>query len=69
MGAHRFTLTTDNLIVLSTDFPDTNNNDRDSLPDYEHYSETRIKFTTYGVHGVYKDNDRNTSALIHLTVA
>ncbi|CAB9505983.1 alpha-1,6-mannosyltransferase [Seminavis robusta] len=66
MGAHRFTLEELNLIVLSTDFPDSD--DREKLDDYEHYSETRIKFTTYGVDGVYKNNQRNMSALIKLTV-
>lgn len=64
MGAHRFTSVEPNLIVLSTDFPDSD--DREKLEDYEHYSETRIRFETYGIDGVYRDNHRDTTALIRM---
>lgn len=66
MGAHRFTSLEQNLIVLSTDFPESD--DREKLDGYEHYSETRVRFTTYGTEGVYKDNHRNNTALIRVIV-
>lgn len=66
MGAHRFTSLDQNLIVLSTDFPESD--DREKLDGYEHYSDTRVRFTTYGTVGVYKDNHRNNTALIRVIV-
>ena len=67
MGAHRFTMLEQNLIVLSTDLSDSD--DREKLETYEHYSETRVRFETYGVDGVYKDKHRNRNATIQLKIA
>lgn len=67
MGAHRFTFLELNLIVLSTDFPDSD--DREKLDSYEHYSETRVRFEIYGIDGVYKDNHRNSTAIIQINLA
>lgn len=66
MGAHRFTFLEQNLIVLSTDFPDSD--DREKLEGVVHYSETRIRFEIYGVENVYKDNERTKGPLIRLEV-
>ena len=63
MGAHRFTFLEQNLIVLSTDFPNS-----DDRGDREHYSDTRIRFTTYGVDSVYKNSERSNGPLIRLTL-
>jgi hypothetical protein len=67
MGAHRFTLLEQNLIVFSTDFPESD--DREKLDNYEHYSETRVRFEIYGIEGVYKDSKRNSTSMIQLSVA
>ena len=66
MGAHRFTFLEQNLIVLSTDFP--NSDDREKIEGIEHYSNTRIRFTTYGVDSVYKNSERSNGPLIRLTL-
>ena len=62
MGAHRFTLLEQNLIVFSTDFPDSD--DREKLDSYEHYSKTRVKFEIYGIDGVYKDKVRANDLMV-----
>ena len=64
MGAHRFTNLEQNLIVLSTDFPDSD--DREKLDDYEHYSNTRVKFEIYGIDGVYKDKTRSSEGMLRI---
>ena len=64
MGAHRFTFQEQNLIVLSTDFPDSD--DREKLDGVEHYSNTRIRFEIYAVDSVYKDSERSDGPLIRL---
>jgi hypothetical protein len=60
----KVTFVEQNLIVLSTDFPDSD--DREKLDDYEHYSTTRVKFEIYGIDGVYKDKTRSTDRMLRL---
>lgn len=45
MGAHRFTLVENNLVVASTDLPDYD----DRPPTYQHYSKTHESFGIYGL--------------------
>lgn len=59
MGAHRFTLLEQNLVVAATDLPDSN--DREHLEDSgptEHYSKTHAKVGVYGVEHLYVDRER-----------
>ena len=54
IGAHRFTLDSENLIVAATDMPDYD--DRKKLETNVHYSETHVKIGVYGVEKLYVDN-------------
>ena len=54
MGAHRFTLAEQNLIVAATDMPDYD--DRPSTK--EHYSKTHEKAGIYGIRKLYTDQNR-----------
>jgi len=65
MGAHRFTFPDQNLIVLSTDFPDSDDRENLDETEHEHYSNTRVKFEIYGVDRVYKNPRRGISILMH----
>jgi hypothetical protein len=56
LGAHRFTLWEKNLVVASTDFPDSN--DRDLPPNSTHYSVLRRQGGIYGLEGLYADKNR-----------
>ena len=59
MGAHRFTLLEQNLVVAATDLPDSNDREHqeDSGPT-EHYSKTHAKVGVYGVEHLYVDRER-----------
>ena len=56
MGAHRFTLVEQNLVVAATDMPDYD--DREKLVDQEHYSKTHVKTGIYGLEKLYVDNKK-----------
>lgn len=63
MGAHRFTFLEQNLVVVATDLPDSN--DRDKVSEnagddekHEHYSKAHAKTGVYGVEHLYKDQKR-----------
>mmetsp|Transcript_19621 Transcript_19621/g.30248 ORF Transcript_19621/g.30248 Transcript_19621/m.30248 type:complete len:755 (-) Transcript_19621:44-2308(-) len=50
MGAHRFTLLEENMVVAATDMPDYE--DR-PVSDKKHYSETHARVGVYGLEGLY----------------
>mmetsp|Transcript_7672 Transcript_7672/g.11076 ORF Transcript_7672/g.11076 Transcript_7672/m.11076 type:complete len:83 (-) Transcript_7672:21-269(-) len=59
MGAHRFTLMEQNLVVAATDMPDYD--DREQLggsDSKEHYSKTHVKTGIYGLEKLYTNNRR-----------
>ena len=56
MGAHRFTLLDQNMVVAATDMPDYD--DRKQLEDNEHYSKTHVKTGVYGVDKLYTDTKK-----------
>jgi len=56
MGAHRFTLVEENLVVSATDLPDSN--DRENLEGKSsHYSTAHAKTGVYGLERLYVDRD------------
>jgi hypothetical protein len=69
MGAHRFTLLDQNLVVSATDLPDSN--DRENIEgNKEHYSKTHAKTGIYGLENLYIDNRRaNEDIRIHVGAA
>jgi len=66
MGAHRFTLLEQNMVVAATDMPDYD--DREQIEDNgEHYSKTHVKTGIYGVDKLYIDkNKANENIRIHV---
>jgi hypothetical protein len=54
MGAHRFTYDETNIVVASTDLPDSDDRPKSLV----HYSKTHEKIGIYGLHNVYADNKR-----------
>jgi hypothetical protein len=65
MGAHRFTLLEQNMVVAATDMPEYD--DREQLEDQEHYSKTHVKTGIYGVDKLYIDrNKANVFIRIHV---
>jgi hypothetical protein len=57
MGAHRFTLLGQNLVVAATDMPDSN--DLEGLETTkEHYSKTHAKIGIYGLEHLYADKQQ-----------
>ena len=57
MGAHRFTLVEQNLVVAATDLEESN--DRDNVKESgEHYSKAHAKKGIYGLQNLYQDNRR-----------
>lgn len=63
MGAHRFTLLDQNLVVAATDLPDSNDRDKKQ----EHYSKTHAKTGIYGLANLYTDA-RRANEDIHIRV-
>ena len=64
MGAHRFTLLEENMIVAGTDFPDYE--DRPNVKG-KHYSKTRVKAGIFGLHSLYHD-DNNADEIIRIFI-
>lgn len=58
MGCHRFTFLEKNLIIASTDLPDSKDPRPviDGVKEIEHYSDFRNYRRLYGVNGLYKDS-------------
>ena len=56
MGAHRFTLLEQNLVVAATDMPDYD--DRETIGDKEHYSKTHAKKGIYGLEKLYINQEK-----------
>jgi hypothetical protein len=54
MGAHRFTDDKNNIVVASTDLPDSDDRPKSLV----HYSKTHEKIGIYGLNNVYADNIR-----------
>jgi hypothetical protein len=54
MGAHRFTWAEGNVVVASTDLPDSDDRPKTLI----HYSKTHEKLGIYGLTNVYSDNKR-----------
>lgn len=62
MGAHRFTFLEQNLVVVATDLPDSNdrekvNEENDDDNKHEHYSKAHAKTGIYGVKHLYTDDE------------
>ena len=58
MGAHRFTLLEQNLVVSATDLPDSNDRENLGSGPSEHYSKTHAKVGIYGLEGLYVDSKK-----------
>jgi hypothetical protein len=57
MGAHRFTLLGQNMVVAATDLPDSNDLE-DLATTKEHYSKTHAKTGIYGLEHLYADKQQ-----------
>lgn len=59
MGAHRFTLLDQNLVVAATDMPDYDDREQlDGQDQQEHYSKTHVKTGIYGLDMLYIDKNK-----------
>ena len=56
MGANRFMLFENNLVVAVTDMSD--HDDRDKLQDKQHYSKTHVRFGIYGLDKLDPENKK-----------
>jgi hypothetical protein len=64
MGAHRFTYDKNNIVVASTDLPDSDDRPKSLV----HYSKTHEKIGIYGLNNVYADSHR-ANEMIRIRIA
>ena len=67
MGAHRFTLLEQNVVIAATDLPDAD--DLSGLSHHNHYSKTHAKVGIYGLEHLYDPDFVSANEDIRIHVA